>query len=364
MKRALRLAALGRGRVEPNPLVGCVLARKGRIIAEGYHRRFGGPHAEVEACRSCHTSTRGCDVYVTLEPCSHFGKTPPCTSALLEAGVGRVLVAMIDPGEHVRGRGLRQLRRAGVTVEVGLEQEEARRLNAPYIKLCTERRPWVILKWAQSIDGKLSTRLRHEVRVSGEQAARLVHRWRGQVDGIITGIGTILADDPLLTARLVRPRRTAARIILDSRLRLPANSLLARSAGQSPVIVACTKRSRDDRSRRASRLERLGCEILALPSGDGTVPLNDLLDELGRRNMTNVMVEGGGRVMGSFFDQKLADEARIFVAPTLAGGRKAPGALDGVGDEQWPPPLPKDRVRVRKAGRDLLYTLFLADLVR
>jgi diaminohydroxyphosphoribosylaminopyrimidine deaminase/5-amino-6-(5-phosphoribosylamino)uracil reductase len=364
MKRALRLAARGRGRVEPNPLVGCVLARKGRIIAEGYHRRFGGPHAEVEACRSCRTSTRGCDVYVTLEPCSHFGKTPPCTSALLEAGVGRVLVAMIDPGEHVRGRGLRQLRRAGVTVEVGLEQKEARRLNAPYIKLCTERRPWVILKWAQSIDGKLSTRLRREVRVSGEQAARLVHRWRGQVDGIITGIGTILADDPLLTARLVRPRRTAARIILDSRLRLPANSLLARSAGQFPVIVACTKRWRDERARRASRLERLGCEILALPSSNGPVPLNDFLDELGRRNMTNVMVEGGGRVMGSFFDQKLADEARVFVAPTLAGGRKAPGALDGVGAEEWPPPLPKGRVRVRKAGRDLLYTLFLADFVR
>jgi diaminohydroxyphosphoribosylaminopyrimidine deaminase/5-amino-6-(5-phosphoribosylamino)uracil reductase len=345
-------------------MVGCVLARAGRIIGEGYHRRFGGPHAEVEACRSCRTSTRGCDVYVTLEPCSHFGKTPPCTAALLEAGVGRVLVAMVDPGEHVHGRGLRQLRRAGVPVEVGLGQEEARRLNAPYIKLCTERRPWVILKWAQSIDGKLSTRLRHEVRVSGEQAARLVHRWRGQVDGLITGIGTVLADDPQLTARLVRPRRMAARIILDSRLRLPANSLLARSAQQVPVIVVCTKQSRAERARRASRLERLGCEILALPSKNGMVPLEELLDQLGRRNMTNVMVEGGGRLMGSFFDQKLADEARVFVSPTLAGGRKAPGALDGVGDEQWPPPLPKDRMQIRKVGRELLYTLLLTDPVR
>ena len=359
MKRALQLAARGRGGVEPNPMVGCVLARNGRIIGQGYHRRFGGPHAEVEALRSCRTSARGCEVYVTLEPCSHFGKTPPCTSTLLEAGVARVHVAMIDPGEHVRGRGLRQLRRAGVPVEVGLQKAEASRLNAAYVKLCTQKRPWVILKWAQSIDGKLATHARRPVNVSGQESHRLVHRWRGQVDGIVTGIGTVLADDPLLTARLVKPRRVARRVILDSRLRLPPNGALARSAAQIPVMVICAESAAAKHSRRATRLERRGCEILPLPCREQQVCLEALLDELGRRKMTNLLVEGGGRVVGSFFDQSLADEARVFVSPTLVGGGQAPGALEGAGREDWPTPSPGEQVQIRKVGGDLLYVVTL-----
>jgi diaminohydroxyphosphoribosylaminopyrimidine deaminase/5-amino-6-(5-phosphoribosylamino)uracil reductase len=266
---------------------------------------------------------------------------------------------MIDPGKHVRGRGLRQLRRAGVTVEVGLLDKEARRINAPYIKLCQQGRPWVILKWAQSIDGRLATRSRREASVSGPEANRLVHRWRGEVDGIITGIGTVLADDPLLTARWVRPRRIATRIVLDSRLRLPANSQLVGTADAAPVIVACTRSSLRQRSQKAARLERAGCELLAVPSDRGLVRLAAVLDALGRRKMTSVMVEGGGRAMGSFFDQDLADEARVFVSPTLTGGREAPSALEGSGRDPWPGPLPEEATTVRKLGRDTMFTLRL-----
>ena len=359
MAAALRLAARGAGRVEPNPMVGCVLVRNGRIIGQGYHKRFGGPHAETEALRSCCTSPKGCDAYVTLEPCSHFGKTPPCASALIEAGVARVFAAMTDPGQHVRGRGFRRLRRAGVRVEIGLLEREARLLNAPYLKLVRERRPWVILKWAQSIDGKLATRARRPAAISGERANALVHRWRGAADGILVGIDTALADDPLLTARIARPRRVAARIVLDAQLRLPPRSRLVRTARQAKVLVFCDRKALRTRASRAQELARRGCEILPVLAGNGLVRLDRVLDELGRRNFSNLLVEGGGRVLGSFLDASLADEARVFVSPTLVGGSRAPSALNGAGPSNWPDNLPSEHIQTRRVGPDLLYSIRL-----
>ncbi len=359
MADALRLAARGKGRVEPNPMVGCVLVRNGRIIGQGYHKRFGGAHAEVEALRTCDTSPEGCDAYVTLEPCSHFGKTPPCTAALIEAGVARVFAAITDPGPHVRGRGFRQLRRAGVHVEIGLLEREARLQNAPYLKLVREQRPWVILKWAQSIDGKLATRSRRPAAISGERANALVHRWRGAVDGILVGIETALADDPLLTARTARPKRVAARIVLDAQLRLPPRNRLVRTARQAKVLVFCDRKILPSRASRAKELARLGCEILPMPAAKGLVRLDRVLDELGRRNFSNLLVEGGGRVLGSFLDASLADEARVFVSPTLVGGRNAPSALSGAGPHNWPDNLPAEHIQTRRVGRDLLYSIRL-----
>lgn len=355
MALALRLAARGRGRVEPNPMVGCVLARNGRIIGQGYHRRFGGLHAETDALHNAQSSPKGCDVFVTLEPCSHQGKTPPCTSALIQARVRRVFAAMTDPAAHVRGRGFRQLRNAGIQVRIGLLEPQARRLNAPYLKLVRERRPWVILKWAQSIDGKLATRTRRPARVSTDASHRLMHRWRAQADAILIGVGTALADDPILTARVTRPNRTAARIVLDANLRLPAHSRLVRSAQQTPLLIFCDEKTLRRHPRKAAQLTRRGCQVLAAPANKGLLRLHAVLDELGRRKMTNLLVEGGGLVLGSFVDQNLADEARIFVSPTLVGGSDAPSALDGAGPLAWPPNFAPDRIATRKVGTDLLY---------
>jgi len=323
MRRALRLAARARGRVEPNPMVGCVLVRRGRVIGEGWHRRFGGPHAERDALRRCTGSASGATAYVTLEPCCHFGKTPPCTDALIEAGVVRVVAATIDPFAAVRGQGFRTLRKAGIRVDVGVCGAEAEILNAPYFKVRRTGRPWVILKWAQSLDGKIATHAGDSKWITGQAARREAHRLRGRVDAVVVGIGTVLADDPDLTCRHVKPKRTATRIVLDGRLRIPRRAGLVRTARHAPVLIATTRTALRRRRGTADWLASAGCEVLALPGRAGRVDLTALLDELGRREMTNVMVEGGGEVLGAFFDQGLADEALVFVAPKLVGGRRA-----------------------------------------
>ncbi len=331
MRRALVLAARGRGHVEPNPMVGCVLVKRGRIIGEGRHRRFGGPHAERDAIRRCSQSPRGATAYVTLEPCCHYGKTPPCTDALIEAGITRVVAAAVDPFAAVRGQGIKTLRDAGIRVDVGICRAEAEALNAPYFKLRRTGRPWVILKWAQSLDGKIATRSGDSKWITGEPARREAHRLRGRVDAIVVGMGTVLADDPELTCRHVRPRRIAVRIVLDSRLRIPRRCKLVRTARQAPVLIVTSAAALRRRKAEVAWLRAAGCEVIGLRALAGRIDLRALLDELGRREMTNVMVEGGGEVLGSFFDAGFADEAMVFIAPKLIGGRGAAGPLRGDG---------------------------------
>jgi diaminohydroxyphosphoribosylaminopyrimidine deaminase/5-amino-6-(5-phosphoribosylamino)uracil reductase len=328
LRRALRLAVRGQGRVEPNPMVGCVIVRGGHVLAEGYHRRFGGPHAEVEALRRCRQSPRGATVYVTLEPCCYYGKTPPCTDALLAAGVGRVVAPLEDPNPAVAGKGFAALRKAGIRVDVGLLADEAAGLNAPFFKLVGEHRPWVILKWAQSLDGKIATRTGDAKWISDETCRAHAHRTRGRLDAILVGIGTVLNDDPLLTCRVGRPKRVATRIMLDSALRTPPGSQLVRTAGKVPTWVF---HARSAPRRRAAALERAGCRLYAVPGTRRGLSLPAVLDVLGKQRMTNVLVEGGGKLLGSFFDQGLADEYHVYIAPMLIGGARAPGPLDGEG---------------------------------
>jgi diaminohydroxyphosphoribosylaminopyrimidine deaminase/5-amino-6-(5-phosphoribosylamino)uracil reductase len=328
MRLALRLAARGQGRVEPNPMVGCVLVRDGRIIGSGYHHRFGGPHAEVEALRSCRGGARGATAFVTLEPCCYTGKTPPCTEALLAAGVARVVAAMTDPNSRVAGRGLRRLRRAGVRVECGLLGAEAAALNAPFVKLMTTGRPWVILKWAQSLDGRIATRTGDSQWITGPAARAHVHRVRGRVDALVVGVGTVLRDDPLLTCRSGRPRRTATRVVLDTRLRTPLTAQLVRTARDVPTWVFC---GRGAPAARARRLEQAGCRVIPVRTGRGGVSPVAVLAELGAAQFANVVVEGGGRVLGAFADAGLADEVHAYTAPVLIGGDGAPGPLGGRG---------------------------------
>lgn len=329
MQRALQMAQSGQGRVEPNPMVGCLLVRDGVLLGAGFHARFGGPHAEVEALRDS-GDAHGATAYVTLEPCCHQGKTPPCTQALIKAGVTRVVVAMPDPFPSVDGGGVRELQDAGIEVEAGVLEQEARSLNAPYLRRLISKRPWVIAKWAMSLDGKIATRLGHSQWISNAASRAEVHRLRGRVDGIIVGRGTVIADDPLLTARPPGPRR-AARIVIDSQARLPLTSKLCQTAKESPVLVACGPAASE------SALEGLrgaGCRVW-VGCSDPDQRVSDLLAWLAdQEGMTNVMIEGGPTVLASFWRRQVIDETQVYIASKLIGGREAPGPIAGQGADQ------------------------------
>jgi diaminohydroxyphosphoribosylaminopyrimidine deaminase/5-amino-6-(5-phosphoribosylamino)uracil reductase len=349
MRRALAEAARGRGAVEPNPMVGAVVVRDGRLVGVGHHARFGGPHAEVVALGVAGEAARGATLHITLEPCCHHGKTPPCTDAVIAAGVGRVVAAMFDPFSKVAGGGLSRLRDAGIAVEVGVEADEARQLNAPYLKRLATGRPYVTAKWAMTLDGKIATASGDSVWISGPQSRALVHEVRGRMDAIAVGIGTVLADDPRLTARPPGPR-VAARVVLDGAARLPRESRLVRSAREAPVVVAVTDRAPADLR---EALVAAGCEVLAFP-GEGPVPVEPLLTELGRRGMTNLLVEGGSRVLGAFFDAGQVDEVDVFLAPVLLGGGSDVPAVRGVSEPaRMAEALRLDRAEVSRAGPDV-----------
>jgi diaminohydroxyphosphoribosylaminopyrimidine deaminase/5-amino-6-(5-phosphoribosylamino)uracil reductase len=323
MRRALELAERGRGCVEPNPLVGAVVVRDGVLVGEGWHECFGGPHAEVNALAAAGGAARGATLYVTLEPCRHHGKTPPCTDAILQAGVKRVAAAMADPFPQVAGQGIRRLRAAGVTVDVGVGEAAARDLNRPYLTLVRLGRPYVHAKWAMSLDGKIATRTRHSKWISGKPSRVRVHELRGRMDAIIVGSGTVRADDPLLTARPPGPR-TPSRIVLTSSGGLPNGCQLFGTRGEAPVIVTAIA---------GNRGREEGFEVLELPAESGRPSVSALLAELGRRRMTNVLVEGGAAVLGSFSDAGLIDELHVFVAPKLIGGAGALSPVGGVGSD-------------------------------
>ncbi|MBX9581336.1 MAG: bifunctional diaminohydroxyphosphoribosylaminopyrimidine deaminase/5-amino-6-(5-phosphoribosylamino)uracil reductase RibD, partial [Gemmataceae bacterium] len=304
MRHALDLAARGRGRVEPNPLVGAiVLDATGRIVGAGWHQRFGGPHAEVHALAAAGDAARGGTLVVTLEPCCHWGKTPPCTEAVLRSGVRRVVAAMADPFPKVAGGGVRHLRDAGLDVQVGLLEAEAERLNAPYLKLLRTGRPWVHLKWAMTLDGKIATGTGDSKWISGEESRRRVHELRGRVDAVIVGRGTVTADDPLLTARPPGPR-AAARVVLSASGDLPDRCQLRATAREVPVIVFTAAGNEG----RLAGWAADGCEVVPLAAGDNGLSIDAVLADLGRRRTTNVLVEGGAGVHGAFLDARAADE--------------------------------------------------------
>ncbi len=331
MQRAIELARGGEGHVEPNPMVGAVVAAAGKILGSGLHQRFGGPHAEVEALLAAGAAARGATLYVTLEPCCHHGKTPPCTEAVVAAGIARVVVAARDPFPAVNGGGIAALRAAGIAVEVGLCEREATRLTAPFRKLVTTRKPWVIAKWAMSLDGRMATATGESRWISSPESRALVHRLRGRVDAIVVGIGTALADDPLLTARLddgTAPRRQPLRIVLDSQARLPLESRLVQTAREQPLLVATGPAAPPARR---EALAAAGCEIWVAPVSDPGDRLDLLLEELGRRQCTNILVEGGSGVLGSLLDRGAADEVWAFIAPKIIGGAAAPAPVGGRG---------------------------------
>jgi len=329
MCRALAEASRGRGFVEPNPMVGVVVVSRGEAVGVGHHERFGGPHAEVIALGRAGEQARGATLYVTLEPCCHHGKTPPCVDAVLRAGIARVVAAHRDPFPKVDGGGLARLTASGVEVTVGVEAEAARSLNAPYLKRLALGLPFVTAKWAMTLDGRTATGSGDSRWISNLRSRALVHEVRGRMDAILVGVGTALADDPELTARPPGPK-TPARVVLDSQGRLPTDGKLARTARETPVWVASTDRAPADR---LEALEALGCVISRFQAGGShSVPIAVMLGDLASRGVTNLLVEGGGAVLGSFFDAGQVDAVDVFIAPKVEGGthRHTPAQGSGV----------------------------------
>ncbi len=350
MQRALELARRAEGRVEPNPMVGAVIVDDQlRMLGEGFHEQFGEPHAEVNALAQASANAHGATLYVTLEPCCHHGKTPPCVDAVLKAGIRRVVIGTIDPNPQVGGGGIARLRQAGVEVDIGLLEAEARRLIAPFRKRIETGLPWVHAKWAMTLDGKIASRTGHSQWISNAASRAVVHRLRGRMDAIVAGIGTALADDPQLTARPPGPR-VAIRVVLDSTARLPIASKLVATVREIPLIVATAADAPADR---VAALRAAGVEILPVPAcdpeaGDELSSLHGLLTDLASRGCTNVLVEGGGAVLGAFFDQQLIDEAHVFLAPKLLGGQAAKTPIAGKGLAEIPelPSLERPQIEV------------------
>ena len=327
MRLALELAARGQGHVEPNPMVGCVIARDDQVVSTGWHKHYGGPHAEIEAIQAATERVAGSTMYVTLEPCCHHGKTPPCTDQIIATGIRHVVIAEQDPYPAVRGGGLQQLAAAGVQVETGVLDKEAHRLNKPYHQLVESGRPWIIAKWAMTLDGRIASYTGSSQWVSGEASRRIVHDLRGRVDGILVGRETVMRDDPLLTAR-PSGARVATRIVADSTALIPSNSQLVRTATQVPVVVAVGTLAEEEN---CHRLTAAGCEVFRCEGDTRAQRLDALLAELGRRRMTNVLAEGGGQLLGTLFDLQAIHEVHVFIAPKLIGGTQARAAILGTG---------------------------------
>lgn len=351
MDRALRLAEQGVGLTSPNPMVGAVLLRDERPVGEGTHLRAGGPHAEAAALAAAGPAARGATCYVTLEPCAHFGRTPPCADALVRAGVSRVVAAVGDPHPEVDGRGLARLRAAGVTVTVGVREVQARALNRAFFCAVTGGRPHVTLKAAMTLDGKIASADGTSRWITGEEARLEAHRLRFAADAVLVGIGTVLADDPQLTVRHPGlPSKEPLRVVVDSRLRIPAEARVLRSGDPRRVLVACVAPAPPGP---AAALRAGGARVLELPGEGGRVDLRALLEALRALDVIAVLVEGGGELGGAFAEAGLVDRVAFFVAPRLLGGREAPGPLGGRG-RPLKDALALADIATRRLGEDLL----------
>ncbi|KXG77290.1 Riboflavin biosynthesis protein RibD [Fervidicola ferrireducens] len=323
MKRALDLAKKGRGTTSPNPMVGAVIVKDGEIVGEGYHRKAGEPHAEVMALAQAGERARGAELFVNLEPCCHFGRTPPCADAIIRAGVKRVVVAMTDPNPLVAGKGIKRLREAGVEVEVGLLEEEARKLNEVFIKYITTGRPFIVAKIAQSLDGKIAMASGESRWITGEPARIKAHEFRSWYDAVMVGIGTVLADDPLLTCRLPGERKSPLRIVVDSWARIPLDARML-ECKDGRVILATTERADGEK---VNALKGKGVEVIKVPAVDGRVDLKRLMEILGSMEITSVLVEGGATLIASFIKENLVDKLLVFQAPLIIGG----DGIDSIG---------------------------------
>ena len=352
MARAISLARNGLGRTSPNPLVGAVIVRDGRIVAEGWHRKAGTPHAEIHALNMAGELARGATVYVSLEPCAHYGRTGPCAKALVEAGVSRVVVAMMDPNPKVAGKGIAILQEAGIQVTTGVLEQEARQLNEVFLKWMTTGLPFVALKTAMTLDGKIATAAGQSQWITNEASRYETHRLRDIYDGILVGINTALADNPSLTTRLKEYQgRNPVRIVVDSRARLPLTAKLV-TDGAARTIVAVTEQAPAER---VEALRSAGVEIIVAGSSNH-VDMHSLMEQLGAMKISSVLVEGGGSVNFSLLQAGLVDRVYAFIAPKLVGGRDALTPVEGEGFQELDRAVELENIQLRQLGSDVLLT--------
>ncbi len=367
LSRAIEIATRGRGRVHPNPVVGAVVVKDGAVLGEGWHAEYGGPHAEVNAIAACNgADLTGATIYVSLEPCCHQGKTGPCTEAIVNAGITRVVVASDDPTEKASGRGLGILRDEGVTVDVagGELAARARLANQAFRKHARTGRPWVLFKSAMTLDGKVATRTGDSKWISSESSRELAHRWRASVDAVVVGIGTALADDPQLTARIgdpdptVPPLRQPQRVVFDSTGRLPLDSQLVQQAPEIPLTVVVSRAA--PRSA-ADALQNAGAEVIVATGEHEPARVRSALDQLGEAGIHAVLLEGGPHLAGAFLDAGEIDEVRLFLAPLLLGGSKARDPLEGEGVEKISEALKALTLDCERVGDDVLISARLRE---
>ncbi|MCR6544647.1 bifunctional diaminohydroxyphosphoribosylaminopyrimidine deaminase/5-amino-6-(5-phosphoribosylamino)uracil reductase RibD [Dehalobacterium formicoaceticum] len=352
MQRAINLARKGEGWTSPNPMVGAVIVREGQVVGEGYHQKAGTPHAEIHALQMAGTKALGGTMYVTLEPCCHHGRTPPCTDALIKAGLKKVVVAMVDPNPQVAGGGIAKLRAAGMEVVTGVLEDEARVLNEVFIKQITSQRPFIAFKSAVTLDGKTSSYTGSSKWITGEEARMVGRQLRHRYDAILTGIGTVLADDPLLTTR-VPGLKDPQRVILDSRLRIPMEAQVL-DTKSAPTLVFTGEIA--DGEPKAALLAEKGVEVISCPGSEGQVDIFSVLKILSEKGITSILIEGGAQIQGAFFDRELVDKLYVFIAPKLIGGHHAPGMLGGMGIAEMGHAVRVYDLKMDQIGTDFLLT--------
>ena len=361
LARAIEIAQNGRGRVQPNPLVGAVVVKDGEVMGEGWHDLYGGPHAEVNAIAACgDADLDGATIYVSLEPCCHEGKTPPCTDAILAAGIGRVVVASDDPTEKAAGRGLGILRDEGVEVDVadGELAGRARLMNQAFRKHARTGRPWVLFKSAMTLDGKVATQAGDSKWISSETSRHRAHHWRATVDAVVVGIGTALADDPQLTARIEGVEKQPRRVVFDATGRLPLDSKLVKAASELPLTVVV---SRAAPRTATENLELAGADVIVATGEHEPARVRSALDQLGERDVYGLLLEGGPHLAGAFFDAGEIDEMRLFIAPLVLGGKTARDPVEGAGVERISEALRALTLDCEALGEDVLLTARLKE---
>jgi len=360
MKRALSLAARGKGKTNPNPMVGAVIVSQGHVVGEAYHHQAGKPHAEILALHRAGPRARGGVLYVTLEPCCHSHKrTPPCVPLLIQSGLTRVCVAMADPNPQVSGQGIHMLKRAGLQVSIGVLEDEAQQLNAVYRHWITTGRPFVILKGAMTLDGKIATRTGQSKWITGDQSRKDVHRVRSQVDAVMVGIGTVLADNPELSVRgskggtVARTGRQPVRVVLDSRLRIPLKSKILQWVHEQPTIICTTLQASP---KKIKTLRDQDVQVWVLPQKKGRVSLKASLAQLGKEGMSSVLLEGGSALNASALHEGLVNQVRLYVAPLLMGGQDAKSLIGGVSPKTLEQAWQLVNPELKKIGQDWLLT--------
>ena len=352
MNRALTLAARGKGQTTPNPLVGAVIANRGKIVGEGYHAQAGRPHAEIIALQQAKQLAAGATLYINLEPCCHYGRTPPCTKAIIESGIKRVVLAMLDPNPLVSGKGKEELIRAGIPVETGLMAQQAYQLNEVFIKYITTQRPFVILKAAISLDGKLATASGQSRWITGIQSRQMSHQLRQEVDAILIGKGTVLADDPLLTVRLPEVKaKNPIKVVVDSTLEIPLEAKIFSAQSPASTIVATLRHAPREKIK---QLEERGIRVLILPEKDQRVDLAELMQILAQEEVASIMIEGGAEINATALQLGIVDKVIFFIAPIIIGGKSAPGVLGGTGFPDLKKAVRLEKIQIKKLGRDYM----------